>query len=48
MNSGMDQKRLNPIRPLMERFIGEGNQLPGAGVGLEAWGVGRFSIRRLP
>ena len=30
MNSGMDQKRLQRIRPLMERFIGEGNQLPGA------------------
>ncbi|MDP6206334.1 MAG: serine hydrolase domain-containing protein, partial [SAR324 cluster bacterium] len=26
----MDQKRLNRIRPLMERFIGEDNQLPGA------------------
>ena len=26
----MDQKRLQRIRPLMERFIGEGNQLPGA------------------
>ena len=26
----MDKKRLNRIRPLMERFIGEGNQLPGA------------------
>ena len=30
MNSGMDQKRLQRIRPLMELFIGEGNQLPGA------------------
>ena len=29
-NLGIDLKRLQRINPLLERFIGEGNQLPGA------------------